>query len=304
MISAFWPALALTASLAVFVLGYRQMRSSPTTFLDVEDLVLLREQQRREAQGLPPLARLSKRAVPALRRSLGPRRLRWLQHLIDEAGRPDGITVDTILARMVWWAFLVSPLILLLLLQGQVLTAPLLIVIPVIMPLVRLAGAQRQRRDRIDADLPDFLDVLAVTVTAGVAFRPGLARVSDHFQGPVADEFRLTLAQLANGASLRQAFTDARSRTGSESMAQFVTAFMQSEELGAPLAETLNQIAEDMRRSAAQRARRRAARAVPRVTLVTSVVFVPGVLVLLLVGVILGSDINFGELFGSLTGGQ
>jgi tight adherence protein C len=293
MISAFWPALAVTASLAVFILGYRQMRGSPTTFLDVEDLVLLREQQRREAQGLPPLERLARRFVPSLRRALGTSRLRWLQHLVDEAGRPDGITVDTILTRMVWWAFLVAPLMLVLLVQGQVLTAPLLVAVPAIMPLLRLASAQRQRRDRIDADLPDFLDVLAVTVTAGV---------SEHFQGPVADEMRLTLAQLANGASMRQAFTDMRSRTGSEAMAQFVTAFIQSEELGVPLADTLNQIAQDMRRSSAQRARRKAARAVPRVTLVTSVVFVPGVLVLLIVGIILGSDINFGELFSSLNG--
>jgi tight adherence protein C len=213
------------------------------------------------------------------------------------------MTVDTILSRMVWWGLLLSPLMLLLLLQGTVLVALLLLLIPPIMPLLRLLGAQRRRRERIDGDLPDFLDVLAVTVTAGVAFRPGLGRVAEQFGGPVAEEVRLALAQLANGASLRQAFTDMRSRTGSDAMAQFVTAFLQSEELGVPLADTLNQIAVEMRGSAAQLARRRAAKAVPRVTLVTSIIFVPGIMAVVATGIVLGSGIDFGELFCSLGGG-
>ena len=59
-------------------------------------------------------------------------------------------------------------------------------------------------------------------------------------------------------------------------MAQFVTAFLQAEELGAPLVDTLRQIALDMRRSAAAAGRRRAARVAPRVTLVTSWSSCPG----------------------------
>ena len=69
-------------------------------------------------------------------------------------------------------------------------------------------------------------------------------------------------------------------------MHSFVTAFLQAEELGAPLAETLNQIAADMRRESAQRMRRRAAQTAPRVTLVTSLVLVPATLILVIVGLI------------------
>lgn len=300
MISALWPALGLTAAFVAFLIGYRQMRGSAASQLDVDDLVLLHEAQRREAEGLPPLERLARRLVPSARRLAGPRNLKRLQHLIDEAGRPEGMTVDTVLTRMVWWALLISPLFLLVLLQGQLLSAILLLVIPLIMPLIRIASTQRKRRERIDADFPDFLDVLAVVVTAGVAFRPGIARVADKFGGPVAEEMRLTLAQLGSGASVRQAFTDMRERTGSEAMEQFVTAFLQSDELGVPLADTLNRIAIDLRRTAAQRARQRAARTAPRVTLITSVIFVPAVMSLLVTGVILGSGVDFGELLKGL----
>ena len=79
-------------------------------------------------------------------------------------------------------------------------------------------------------------------------------------------------------------------------MHRFVTAFLQAEELGAPLADTLNQIALDMRRESAQALRRKAAQTAPRVTLVTSLVLVPAALILVVVGLVLGADIDFGGL--------
>jgi tight adherence protein C len=296
-----YPLLAgagLAAAFIVFVLGYRMLRADATQTLAVEDLVLLRAAQRAEAQGMGPLERLAARLVPAVRRSLGPPRISRLQHRIDEAGRPDGMTVDVFLRRVVMWGLLCLPLALVLLLQGQLVGVLIALLIPLLIPFGKLSGAQRRRREALDRDLPDYLDVLAVTVTAGVAFRPALARVSERFTGPVADEIVLTLGQLGNGASVRQAFGALRERTSSEAMSQFVTAFLQSEELGAPLADTLNQIALDMRRDNAQRMRRKAAQAAPRVTLVTSLVLVPAALVLVIAAIIVGSRVDFGALLG------
>jgi tight adherence protein C len=283
---------------AVFVTGLRMMRSDATDRLAVEDLVLLRPEQQREARQLPPLERAAQRFVPSLRGLLGRTLTAQLQKRIDEAGRPDGLTVDIFLRRvLVWFLIFLAPTLLFLVL-GNLLLAALSLLPPIFLPIGRLAAAQRKRSDTIDRDLPDFLDVLAVTVMAGVAFRPALTRVSERFKGPLAEEILLTLGQMANGASTRTAFRNLRTRTPSESMAQFVTALLQSEELGAPLAETLNQIALDMRRASAQRMRRQAARAAPRVTLVTSVVMVPGLLATLLVGMLIGSGANFGGLLG------
>jgi tight adherence protein C len=295
------PALSAAVVLAlgvVFVLGLRMMRADATDRLAVEDLVLLRPEQRREAGQLPPLERLALRFVPTLRGLLGRTVTAQLQKRIDEAGRPDGLTVDIFLRRVIVWFLIFLAPVLLFLALGDLLFALVALLPPLFLPIGRLAAAQRKRSDIIDRDLPDFLDVLAVTVTAGVAFRPALTRVSERFRGPLAEEILLTLGQMANGASTRAAFQNLRSRAPSESMAQFVTALLQSEELGAPLADTLNQIALDMRRSSAQRMRRQAARAAPRVTLVTSIVIVPGVLATVLVGFLIGSGVTVGSLFG------
>jgi tight adherence protein C len=75
-----------------------------------------------------------------------------------------------------------------------------------------------------------------------------------------------------------------------------VTALVQAEELGAPLSDALIALGGDMRRYFAQDARRRAARAAPRVSLVITMVMVPGALVLMVVGIFLGSGINLGSL--------
>lgn len=294
--------IALLGALSVVLLlvGYRQMRTDALATLAVEDLPLLRGQQRRRAEGESPLQRMARRRVPGLRRMLGPRRLAALQRRIDEAGRPDGLTVDGYLERSAWWALLIAPVLVVLLLQGNVLMAALGLTVPVVLPLSRVAAAQRRRRERIDRDLPDFLDVLAVTVMAGVSFRAALARVAERFHGPLADEVALTLQQIANGASVRQAFTDLRQRSSSEPVGQFVSALLQSQELGAPLAESLRQIAADMRRDSGQRQRQAAARTSPRVTLVTSLVLVPGALVFIVIGLYVGSDVDLGSLLGGL----
>ncbi len=295
--SVVWPALGATGALLTFLLGYRMMRGRPSEYLDAADLVLLKEERRREAAGkLSLLERLAGRLVPRLRRLVGPGIVAYLQRLIDQAGRPVGVSVDGLLRRICWWLIVMLPVGIILLFTGMPIGAALVPVVAVFVPLGRIAGTSRRRRDSIDADLPDFLDILAVTVSAGIAFRAAMARVADRFDGALSSEIRLTLDQLGHGASMRVAFSSMEKRTGSAAMHSFVTAFLQAEELGAPLADTLNQIAVDMRRESAQRLRRRAAQTAPRVTLVTSVILVPATLILVIAGLLIGSDLDLGGL--------
>ena len=290
------PALVVVACLVLFVLGFRSLRADPVDGLEVDDLVLLRDSQRQEAAGMGPLQRLARPLVPLLRRLIGPALIARLRRMIELAGRPEGVDEDTVLLRMATWFVLVAPLSVILVLRGSWYALPVGAVAVVVLPLAGVARERRLRQERIDRDLPDFLDVLAVTVTAGVGFRSALATVSERFGGPLAEEIVLTLNQIRNGASLRDGFQRLRQRNDSEPLSAFVTAYLQSEELGAPLAQTLNRIAQDMRRDSAQRQRQQAARVAPRVTLVTSMVLVPGALVILVVGFVLGIDFNLGSI--------
>lgn len=294
------PSLLAAASAAIFVVavvGLRMARGDALEGWDVGDIALLRdEMKRRRRRGLLDTA--AGRLAPSLGRLLGPDVVARIRRRVDLAGRPGGMTPDSFLQMVVKNAVLFGFLAICLLLLGNLVTALLCLVAAPLLPFSRLAGHQRRRQERIAADLPDFLDILAVTVSAGIGFRAALGRVSQRFEGPLRDELTQTLHELDVGVPRRQAFTALRDRCGSESMDSFVSAFLQAEELGAPLATTLSNIAQDTRREAAQAARRRAARTVPRVTLVVSVILVPPTLLIVVVGLYLGSEVDLGVVLG------
>ncbi|CAN5315311.1 DUF5936 domain-containing protein [soil metagenome] len=290
-------ALAATGIFLLGLVGVRMARGDAMQGWDVGDIILLRdESKRRDRRG--PLDALARRMAPVLAGRLGPRNVARIRRRIDLAGRPEGMTVDTFLQLLSKYVLFLGTVALILLLLGRPLSALLCLVAMPILPFSRLAGHQRRRQDQIAADLPDFLDILSVTVSAGIGFRTALGRVAQRFQGPLHDELMQTLHQLDVGVPRRAAFVSLRDRCGSEAMDSFVSAFLQAEELGAPLGTTLNNIALDMRRESAQGARRKAARTVPRVTLIVSVVLVPPTLLIIMVGLYLGADIDLGTVLG------
>lgn len=287
--------VAATAVFGLFVAGWRLARADTLATWDVADIMLLRDVNRRKRRA-GPIDRFARRLSPQLSILLGPRILANIRRRIDLAGRPEGMTVDSFLQLIVKYGTALGATALALLLLGNYFSAIIAILATPILPFSRLAGLQRKRRTTIDNDLPDFLDVLAVTVGAGIGFRSALDRVSARFTGPLRDELAFTLHQLDVGVPRRQAFTSLRDRSDSEAMASFTSAFLQAEELGAPLGETLSGIARDSRREASQRARQRAARMVPRVTLLVSTVMVPPSIIMIVVGLYLGSDVDLGSL--------
>lgn len=289
--------LLLTGCFVVFGVGWRMARTDVLEAWDVADIALLRDANRRKRQ-VSPLDRLARRLAPQLALLLGPRSVASIRRRIDLAGRPDGMTVDTFLQLIMKYAIFLGAVSLAFLLLGSYFQAILAIFAIPLLPFGRLAGQQRRRREAIDDALPDFLDVLAVTVGAGIAFRSALDRVSARFTGPLRDEMAFTLHQLDVGVPRRQAFSNLRDRCDSESMSSFVSAFLQAEELGAPLAESLNGIARDSRRDAAQRSRQKAAKTVPRVTLLVSMAMVPPTIVIIAVGMYLGADVDLGGVLG------
>lgn len=287
------PALGALLAYLIFYVGYRMLRGDVVEGLDAGDLALLSEERQREARNERSLVdRLGAGTVRPLRRLLGPKAVGWIGRLVHYSGRPQGITTDTVLRRIGGYAIMLLPAAVLFVVAGTWYLAPLIALAAFTLPVSKLAAVANRRREQIDADLPDFLDILAVTVTAGIAFRPALRRVASRFEGALADDVNLALDRLSHGASVREAFEQMRDRSTSKMMERFVRAFLQAEELGAPLAETLNQIALDMRRDNAQRLRQKAGQASPRVSLVGSIILVPAALILILLGLVFGLDIS------------
>ncbi len=292
------PGLVATAAVLLLIRGYHMLRTDPDLELTDDEIALLRGSAQKEAKGQSALGRLAAALAIRVRQLLPRRATDWLQSQIDLAGRPDGLDLDAVIAGSMRWALMLSPGMAIFILRGQVVFVIIGLTCVVVLPLARLSGLARKRQEQIQRDFPDFLDVLAVTVSAGIGFRSALSTVASRFGGPLGEEVQLTLHQVANGASLRSAFLALRQRSRNESINEFVTAYLQAEELGAPLVDTLNHIANDFRRAEAQRLRQKAARVEPRATLVVTLVMVPGTLILLSVGMYLGMDVDFGGILG------
>ncbi|MEV6655272.1 DUF5936 domain-containing protein [Streptomyces sp. NPDC051219] len=242
--------------------------------------------------------RLGMRWAPTVLRMMGPKQVNKKRKQIDMAGNPAGLTIDRYAARRAVYGLLGLLGAFSMIIRGQVILSLLMIAFGLFWIEVGIWSAIRVRKDHIERTLPDFLDVLAVVVSAGLGFRQALERVSEKYQGPWSDELRITLRQMDMGVGRRQAFEQLRKRNDSEQVAQFVTALQQGEELGAPIVDTLIQIADDMRRTDAQNARRKASKAVPKATFAVTTFMLPGTLILLVCGFVYGADVDFGAITG------
>lgn len=249
-----------------------------------------------------PLTRLGgwagTRFGPSVLRAYGPARRARVNRRLDLAGRPGGMTLEGFVRRKATWLMGAAALTLLLTIAGTWFSAFLLLPLGWWSSDIWLARRGRQRQERLERDVPDFLDVLSVTVRAGLGYRGALVRVASALGGPVGDEITAALRQMELGASRREAFLAMRDRNDSPSLDIFVTTQLQAEELGVPLADALVGIAKETRREAHQNARRRAQRAAPRVSLVVTMVIVPASILLILVSLLLGSGVLDGGLFG------
>lgn len=233
-----------------------------------------------------------------LMRLYGPDRLGDLDGRLRRAGRPEGLTVSTYVQRQAGFAVLGAAAAAMFALLGQVVLAVVVLVAFAGWMDLWLVLVSRARLDQINRELPDFLDVLGVTVSAGLSFRQAIERVSDFHDGPLAQEMRTALREMSVGVSRRQAFRAVRERTRSESVGVFVTALLQAEELGVPLAEALREIAAEVRRERAQQVRREAAKASPKVALVVTTTMVPGAIVLMIAGLVLANRDTLASVFG------
>jgi tight adherence protein C len=290
-------ALLAAACAWLAVSGYARLRSDPLESLELEDLALVRG-RRQIQRSSGPLGALGRRLAPLLASSMGSGRLERTRQRIEQAGNPDGLTLQTHLERKARLLAIFGAAALALALRGTWLLGVVVLVAAWALPELSLRAARRSRQAAIDRDIPDFLDVLAVTVSAGLSFRAALERVAARYTGPLADEIIHTLRQMDVGEARRTAFERLRRRNGSEALDQFVVALLQAEELGTPLTDALDQIAVEMRRSTAQRARQQASRTSPRVALVVTIIMVPGALVLLVVSLLLSSGVDLGGIAG------
>ncbi|MGH9282298.1 MAG: type II secretion system F family protein, partial [Acidimicrobiales bacterium] len=154
--------------------------------------------------------------------------------------------------------------------------------IGLLLPSSWLTRKVQERKDAILNDLPDVVDLLAISVEAGVGFEGGLEVVCNHFDCPLAQELSRTLKEMELGLPRREALQNLKKRTEVPDLSNFVLALTQADALGMPIGRILHTQAKEMRSKRRARAREKAAK-LPVKILFPLVAFIfPAILVVIL----------------------
>ncbi len=127
------------------------------------------------------------------------------------------------------------------------------------MKVVNSRADERQRR--IEYDLPELIDLLVVTVEAGLGFQASLRLAGERVGGPLGDELRLTLQEQALGMSMIESLEHWLARCDTPAVRSFVRAVTQGERLGLSIGQILRNLALEMRKRRRAYAEERAQKA-------------------------------------------
>ena len=153
----------------------------------------------------------------------------------------------------------------------------------VFLPFFILRRMVEQRQEAIRQSMPDVLDLLCVSVQAGLGFDGALGKVTAKMKGPLIEEFERLLQELRMGVTRRNALVRLAKRCGIEEMKLFTAALIQAEKLGVGMAQVLEIQSENMREMRRQRAKEQAAK-LPVKILFPTVIFIFPVMFVVVLG--------------------
>ncbi|USG65683.1 type II secretion system F family protein [Brevibacillus ruminantium] len=145
--------------------------------------------------------------------------------------------------------------------------------------LIKKKGKERQQQLRYD--LPEFLDTVSVTLQAGVGLDHALREVVRHFTGPIREEFSRFMQEIELGVQREQAYEQLLKRNDNPEFQLLIKALIQGMKLGVPIAVTFKLQAENMRKMRKELVKEKAAKASPKITLITTFVVAPTAVIMI-----------------------
>jgi tight adherence protein C len=150
------------------------------------------------------------------------------------------------------------------------------------MPDMWLKGRVGARKSEIQRKLPDALDLLTVSVEAGLGFDMALSKVVEKMKGPLAEEFGRVLHEVRMGKPRRDAMKAMATRIDSPDVSQFISALVQADKLGVSIANVLRVQSDQMRLRRKQRAEETAMKAPLKMSFVLVFFVLPALMIVLL----------------------
>ena len=150
-------------------------------------------------------------------------------------------------------------------------------------PFFVLSRVVAERQEKIRSSMPDVLDLLCVSVQAGLGLDGAMGKVTAKMKGPLIDEFERLLQELRMGVTRRHALQRLAKRCGIQEMQLFTAALIQAERLGVGMAQVLEIQSENMREMRRQRAKESAAK-LPVKILIPTIIFIFPVMFVVVLG--------------------
>ena len=168
---------------------------------------------------------------------------------------------------------------------GTKLGVAMLFILPIIgglAPTRWLRSRIKTRRMRVTNDLPDLLDLMTISVAAGLGLEQAMQVSCARFESPVCDELRLTLREMELGLSRHDALDNLKLRTDIDDLITFAVVLSQADALGLPIGRVLEAQADEMRDKRRQRAREKAAKVPVKILFPLALCFLPAIMIIVL----------------------
>lgn len=127
-------------------------------------------------------------------------------------------------------------------------------------PFTRMKSKAQTRRNKIRKALPDMLDMLYISVEAGLSFDSAMKKTAAKMKGPLSEEITRAMDDITKGRDREEALRNIGNRSQVEEVSSFITSVIQSEQLGANIANMLRIQSTVMREKRRQRAEEEAAK--------------------------------------------
>lgn len=215
---------------------------------------------------------LQARALGLGRRLSGADSTERIRRKLDLAGNPRGWDVDRVVSGKVVGAVagLVAGVVLAMLFGLStptfVVTVVAGLVLGFLAPGLYLYQKAYDRTQQITRDLPDAIDLMTISVESGLGFDAAVQQVARNTEGPVAEEFARVLREMQIGQGRSAALRAMAERTDVADLKSFVSAMVQADSFGIPVAQVLRVQSQEMRVKRRQRAEEKAQQVPVKIT--------------------------------------
>jgi tight adherence protein C len=243
---------------------------------------------------------LRERALALGRRISGADASDRIRHKLDLAGNPSGWSVDTVTAGKVLGAgigvvigvaagFLLADA-----LTTRLLFAAAGLVIGFFGPNLYLYQLAYDRAAKLQKELPDAIDLMTISVESGLGFDAAVQQVAQNTQGPLADEFARMIREMQLGMGRGEALRSLADRVEVDDLRTFVSAMVQADSFGIPIAQVLRVQSSEIRVKRRQRAEEKAQKVPVKITIPLIFCILPALFIAVMGPAALNIMDNFG----------